>query len=241
MDWLGKLKEKGDFAKRIAEQTVKALKHPNLNQDQGNRLYKLVVKGSDEFDEFVEKLDAADLDDELYDALVEAAETIEDIWSDLVIAVAEHIRGKDGKLDNAVALDARERKHDKLANYVESMGCELVASDVLVMGTGLRRDNVVAFGRALLASQQSDNDYDDIGIQLIREPENEADEYAIKVYGSWTETGRSVNRHLGYVPKKLAYKIGMNNDEDNLLGLLSSMHNNDDNGFDIKIHILTKE
>ncbi|QNQ64333.1 hypothetical protein IB024_13720 [Brucella sp. 6810] len=43
MDWLAKLQEKGDIAKRIAERTVKALKHPNLTADQGNRLYKLVV------------------------------------------------------------------------------------------------------------------------------------------------------------------------------------------------------
>lgn len=241
MDWLGTLKEKGDFAKRIAAHTVEALKHPNLTIDQGNRLYKLVVKGSEEFDQFVEELDAADLDEDLYDSLIEAAETIENIWSDLVVAVAEHIRGNDGKLDTTLALDARERKHDELAAYIESMGCELVASDVLVMGTGLRRDNVVAFGRALLASQQSDNDFADIGIQLIREPENEYDEFAIKVYGSWKQMGRSVNRHIGYVPKKLAYKIGMNNGDDNLLGLLSSMHNNEDNGFDIKIHILAKE
>lgn len=35
MDWLGTLKEKGDFAKRIAAQTVEALKHPNLTIDQG--------------------------------------------------------------------------------------------------------------------------------------------------------------------------------------------------------------
>lgn len=53
--------------------------------------------------------------------------------------------------------------------------------------------------------------------------------------------GRSVNRHLGYVPKKLAYKIGMNNSDDALIGLFSSMNNNDDDGYDIKVHILAKE
>ncbi len=241
MDWLGTLKEKGDFAKRIAAQTVEALKHPNLTTDQGNRLYKLVVKGSEEFDQFVEELDAADLDEDLYDSLIEAAETIEDIWSDLIIGVAEQLRGKGIKLDHSQPDQERDDKHNELAAIAAENGLELIASDVLVMGTGMRADNVAAFGRALLGSQKSHGDFDDIAIQLIREPENEADEYAIKVYGSWTETGRSVNRHIGYVPKKLAYKIGMNNSDDALIGLFSSMNNNDDNGFDIKVHILTKK
>ena len=241
MDWLGTLKEKGDFAKRIAAQTVEALKHPNLTIDQGNRLYKLVVKGSEEFDQFVEELDAADLDEDLYDSLIEAAETIEDIWSDLIIGVADQLRGKGIKLDHSQPDQERDDKYNELAAIAAKNGLELIASDVLVMGTGMRADSVAAFGRALLGSQKSHGDFDDIAIQLIREPENEADEYAIKVYGSWKETGRSVNRHLGYVPKKLAYKIGMNNSDDALIGLFSSMNNNDDDGLDIMVHILTKE
>ena len=241
MDWLGTLKEKGDFAKRIAAQTVEALKHPNLTIDQGNRLYKLVVKGSEEFDQFVEELDAADLDEDLYDSLIEAAETIEDIWSDLIIGVADQLRGKGIKLDHSQPDQERDDKYNELAAIATKNGLELIASDVLVMGTGMRADSVAAFGRALLGSQKSHGDFDDIAIQLIREPENEADEYAIKVYGSWKETGRSVNRHLGYVPKKLAYKIGMNNSDDALIGLFSSMNNNDDDGLDIMVHILTKE
>ncbi|KAB2706472.1 HIRAN domain-containing protein [Brucella lupini] len=240
MDWLGTLKAKGDFAKRIAAQTVEALKHPNLTIDQGNRLYKLVVKGSEEFDQFVEKLDAADLDEDVYDGLIEVAETIEDIWSDLIIGVAEQLRGKGIKLDHATPDHDRDEKHNELAALAAKNGLELLASDVLVMGTGTRADNVADFGRAIVKSQKSDDELDDIGIQLIREPENEVDEYAIKIYGCWKEIGRSVNRHIGYVPKKLAYKIGMNNSDDTLVGLLSSMNNNDDDGFDIKIHILAR-
>ncbi|MBA5778237.1 HIRAN domain-containing protein [Stappia sp. F7233] len=55
------------------------------------------------------------------------------------------------------------------------------------------------------------------GIELVREPSNPHDELAIMVFGYWT--GKSILRrtsikraHIGYIPRKLAYRIAKETD-----------------------------
>lgn len=96
MDWQLALREQGDLAQRIADKTVMALEAPDLTEQQASQIYKLVVKGSNDFDQFVEKLEEADIDEDLYDALIEACDAIEDVWARLVVGVANWSRAKKG-------------------------------------------------------------------------------------------------------------------------------------------------
>lgn len=84
-----------------------------------------MVKGSEEFDQFVEELDAADLDDDFHDSLIELAETIEDIWSNLIIGVADQLRGKGIKLDHSQPDQERDEKHNELAAIAAKMAWSL--------------------------------------------------------------------------------------------------------------------
>lgn len=79
-----------------------------------------------------------------------------------------------------------------------------------------------------------------VGMQLIPENENNADAYRIRVYGSWLQHGRWVRHHIGYVPQRLANLICMSNEDQGLLAWLSSINNNREKGFDIKIHIFSR-
>lgn len=128
---------------------------------------------------------------------------------------------------------------EDIEELAEEYGLELIAYDALATGTASYQDNVRDFVKGALHAQKFGNGVDDLSISLEREPENRFDQFAIKVIGEWVQNGVKHSRHIGYVPKKLAYKVAMNVDDDEpITALLSSMNNNDEHGFDIKFHIL---
>ncbi len=91
-EWISILTEQGDLAKRMARDVPIALGHPKLTLDQASRLHNAVEDGAQKFDQVVLAMEQEDLDD----ALLEAAEALEDIWSGLCIATANKVRTMQG-------------------------------------------------------------------------------------------------------------------------------------------------
>lgn len=87
-DWIATLREQGVLAERVAATMTRAHADPNLTLDQASRIYRIVEQGAQDFDQIVEEMDDHDLDDTLYDA----AEALEDIWSNLSVAAANKVR-----------------------------------------------------------------------------------------------------------------------------------------------------
>jgi hypothetical protein len=130
---------------------------------------------------------------------------------------------------------------EQLEELAEENGLEMFAYDVLVHGTSHRNEDVRDFIRGVIATQNS-NPEGDYSLSLERDPNNEHDSYAIRVLGEWSCPSSSGKRHIGFVPKKLAFKIGMElDDDDPLHALVSSINNNNDGGFDIMFHIAIPE
>lgn len=91
-DWLSILRMQGDLAKSMAEDVPKALDDPKLTLDQASRLYNAVEQGAQEFDRIVTLMNEEDLDEPLY----EAADALEDMWSELSVAAANKVRVMQG-------------------------------------------------------------------------------------------------------------------------------------------------
>lgn len=91
-NWVALVKEQGELAQQIAERVVQALSLPDLSSDQLNRLYRLVVQGSQDYEAFLEEMSEYDVPDGLEDA----ADAIDNIWSNLVIGVANESRKRQG-------------------------------------------------------------------------------------------------------------------------------------------------
>ena len=85
---------------------------------------------------------------------------------------------------------------------------DVLAESVNIVGERFRLEDCAAFihGATQVIGKAS------FGVRLEREPTNEHDPYAVKVIGFWEERGlfsrRVHERHIGYVPSKLAYRIG---------------------------------
>lgn len=137
MNWLETLTKKANFTRRIAEQTERALDHRNLPSEQSDRLYKLVLKGGWEFDQFVEELNSADLEDDFHAALIEAAVEIEKIWSALNIKVIDRLRKRNLNFDSSYhpGDERQDLRHAQIRAIAEKNGWNLIASDVLVVRT----------------------------------------------------------------------------------------------------------
>jgi predicted trehalose synthase len=84
-DWNSVLKERGDIAKEIIRNVPPMLADPALTLDQATRLYHLLEQRAQEAEELAHALDQAEQSDEL----IEAAEALEDVFSDLAAAAAE--------------------------------------------------------------------------------------------------------------------------------------------------------
>lgn len=91
-DWIAILREQGELTKELAAEVPKALANPDLTLDQASRLYRLVEKSAQDFDRIIEGMDEEDLDEALY----EAADSLEDIWSALSVATANKVRTMQG-------------------------------------------------------------------------------------------------------------------------------------------------
>jgi hypothetical protein len=103
-DWIATLQEQGDFARRMAADALKILDHPDLTLDQASRLYRAVEEGAQTFDSIIEKM--RDDRRDLGEALFEAAESLENMWSSLSIEAANKVRIMQG-------LDAIELSYDE--------------------------------------------------------------------------------------------------------------------------------
>lgn len=126
---------------------------------------------------------------------------------------------------------------EQFEDLTENHGLEVVAFDVLVQGTEHRRSDVEDYIRGVLECTNSHPE-GEYSVSLEYDPNNEYDSFAIKVFGEWKSAKSSGKRHIGFVPKKLAYKIGMNYDDDEpLFALVSSINGSKADGFDILFHI----
>lgn len=91
-DWIALVRAQGDIATQMADLVVKALRLPDLSDDQLNRLYRLVVRGSQDYEAFLDEMSAYDVPE----PLERAADAIDDVWSDLVIGVANESQKRAG-------------------------------------------------------------------------------------------------------------------------------------------------
>ena len=92
IDWILTLQEQADFAKQIADDVTHTLEIADLSSAQAARLYRVVEQGAQTFDRIIEEMEQHDIDDDL----IEAAETIADIWTDLSVTTANKLRVTQG-------------------------------------------------------------------------------------------------------------------------------------------------
>lgn len=95
-DWMATLKEAGIIARKTEADTLELISGDKLSLDHGLRLLDAIEQAADDFDELIAEMryEEASLDPEL----MEAAEAIEDLWSDLTLACLNKIRAlQDGR------------------------------------------------------------------------------------------------------------------------------------------------
>ena len=92
IDWNLTLQEQADFVERIAADVGQTLAMPQLTATQASRLYRVVEQGALTFDRIIDEMEQDNLDGEL----IEAAETIADLWTYLSIATANKLRTLQG-------------------------------------------------------------------------------------------------------------------------------------------------
>ncbi|TXR50420.1 hypothetical protein [Phyllobacterium endophyticum] len=92
IDWILTLQEQADFAKQIADDVTQTLEIADLSAAQAARLYRVVEQGAQTFDRIIEEMEQHDIDDDL----IEAAETIADIWTNLSVTTANKLRVMQG-------------------------------------------------------------------------------------------------------------------------------------------------
>jgi DNA polymerase-3 subunit epsilon len=83
-DWMTLLRERGERAKHLAKDVPAALADPSLTLDQCTRLYQALEELAQQVEQLVEAMD----DDGADEALIEAAESLEEFHSDLAARVA---------------------------------------------------------------------------------------------------------------------------------------------------------
>jgi hypothetical protein len=92
VDWVATLQEQADLVMKIAADVANELSTSDLTLDQVSRLYRMVELGAQGFDEIIELMNEHDLED----FFTEAAETIEDAWTNLSVATANKLRAMQG-------------------------------------------------------------------------------------------------------------------------------------------------
>lgn len=88
VDWVATLQEQADLVTDVAKDVDNALAASDLSVEQASRLYKMVESGAQDFDRIVELMNEHDLDE----SFIDAAETIEDTWTNLSVATANRLR-----------------------------------------------------------------------------------------------------------------------------------------------------
>ena len=92
IDWVSTLQEQADFARQIADDVTQTLEIADLSAAQAARLYRVVEQGAQTFDRIIEEMEQHDIDK----YLIEAAETIADIWTNLSVKTANKLRVMQG-------------------------------------------------------------------------------------------------------------------------------------------------
>lgn len=92
IDWVATLAEQGDIAKSKATEVATLVVKPELPLEIASRLYRDVEKGAQTFDRILSDMEDADVSDEL----LEAADTLAELWSQLSIASANKLRELQG-------------------------------------------------------------------------------------------------------------------------------------------------
>lgn len=92
IDWISTLQEQAEFVTQIAEDVNRTLALPELTSSQASRLYRVVEQGAQTFDRIIEELERHNLDDDLIDAI----DTIADMWTNLSVATANKLRSMQG-------------------------------------------------------------------------------------------------------------------------------------------------
>lgn len=88
VDWVSTLQEQADLVMEVAKDVANALDASDLTIEQASRLYRMVELGAQDFDRIVEFMNEGDLEESFLDA----AETIEDTWTNLSVATANRLR-----------------------------------------------------------------------------------------------------------------------------------------------------
>ena len=93
IDWKSTLEEQANFVKQIADDVWESLGNPNLATSQAARLYRSVERGVQAFDRIMDDIERREVDRDLIDA----AEAIADMWTNLSVAAANKVRILEGK------------------------------------------------------------------------------------------------------------------------------------------------
>jgi hypothetical protein len=92
IDWISTLQEQAEFARQIADDVTQTLQIADLSAAQAARLFRVVEQGAQTFDRIIEDMGQHDIDDDL----IEAAETIADVWTNLSVTTANKLRVMQG-------------------------------------------------------------------------------------------------------------------------------------------------
>ena len=88
VDWIATLQYQADLVMEVAQNVANALGASDLTIEQASRLYRMVELGAQDFDQIVKLVNEHDLDW----SFIDAAETIEDTWTNLSVATANRLR-----------------------------------------------------------------------------------------------------------------------------------------------------
>lgn len=92
IDWVATLQEQAEFAKQIANDVARTLELPDLSDIQVSRLHRVVEQGASTFDRIMDEMDQHEVEGDL----VEIAETIADMWTNLSVSTANKLRNMRG-------------------------------------------------------------------------------------------------------------------------------------------------
>ncbi|TXR50453.1 hypothetical protein [Phyllobacterium endophyticum] len=104
VDWIATLQEQADFVMEVAKDVANALDASDLTIEQASRLYRMVELGAQDFDRIVELMSEHDMEE----GFIDAADTIEDTWTNLSVATANRLRVMPGLEPIDIAPDDRK-------------------------------------------------------------------------------------------------------------------------------------
>lgn len=88
-DWMATLKAAGILVAKTEADTLKLLQNEQLDMSQAVRLLDAVTELSDQFDDVIAEMYA---DEGVDEELLEAAVSIEELWSELCMRCVEKVR-----------------------------------------------------------------------------------------------------------------------------------------------------